>query len=135
MPAPPNKDSSEQKPNARKPIPRATVQRVTRAFKPYRAQLISIALLVLVSAGLSLLSPFYLRVIIDEGLRKSDFGIVTHYSILTLLVTFGSTMLGLGYGYLSMAVGQHIMRDLRNQLFDHLQGMSLRFFTATRTGE
>jgi ATP-binding cassette, subfamily B, bacterial len=27
------------------------------------------------------------------------------------------------------------MRDLRNQLNDHLQGMSLRFFTQTRTGE
>ncbi len=27
------------------------------------------------------------------------------------------------------------MRDLRNQLYDHLQGMSLRFFTQTRTGE
>jgi ATP-binding cassette subfamily B protein len=27
------------------------------------------------------------------------------------------------------------MRDLRNQLFGHLQGMSLRFFTGTRTGE
>ena len=119
----------------RKPIPRATVQRVTQAFKPYQWQLISIALLVLASAALSLLAPFYLRTIIDEGLHKSNLNIVTHYTLLTLLVTFGSTLLGLGYGYLSMAVGQHIMRDLRNQLFDHLQGMSLRFFTATRTGE
>ena len=32
-------------------------------------------------------------------------------------------------------VGQHVMRDLRDAVYSHLQGMSLRFFTATRTGE
>ncbi len=131
---PETKTNNGEKPK-RKPIPRATVQRVARSFKPYQGQLIGIAVLVLASAALSLLSPFYLRVIIDEGLDKSNLPIVTHYSLLTLLVTVGATLLGLVYGYLSMAVGQQIMRDLRNQLFDHLQGMSLRFFTATRTGE
>lgn len=134
MPETKNKTTTDEKPK-RKPIPRATVQRVAQAFKPYQGQLIGIALLVLLSAGLGLLSPFYLRVIIDDGLHQNNLGIVTHYTLLTLLVTIGGTALGLAYGYLSMAVGQHIMRDLRNQLFDHLQGMSLRFFTATRTGE
>src|SRR5205823_633778 len=32
-------------------------------------------------------------------------------------------------------VGQQVMQDLRNRLYEHLQSMSLRFFTATRTGE
>ena len=36
---------------------------------------------------------------------------------------------------MSVLVGQKIMRDLRNTLYGHLQGMSLRFFTGTRTGE
>src|SRR4029078_10468885 len=37
--------------------------------------------------------------------------------------------------YLTTVVGQRVMQDLRNRLYDHLQSMSLRFFTATRTGE
>lgn len=120
---------------ARKPLQRATVRRVWRSFTPYRMQLALIALLVLVAAGLGLLSPFYLRSLINDGLLRRDMGVVTHYTVLTLLVTFGGTVLSLGYGYLSLSVGQQIMRDLRNQLYAHLQGMSLRFFTATRTGE
>ncbi len=131
---PETKINNEEKPK-RKPIPRATVKRVARAFQPYQGQLAAIAFLVLAAAAMGLLSPFYLRVIIDQGLGKSNLPLVTHYTLLTLLVTIGGTLLGLWYGYLSMAVGQRIMRDLRNQLFDHLQGMSLRFFTATRTGE
>jgi ATP-binding cassette, subfamily B, bacterial len=91
--------------------------------------------LVLASAALGLLSPFFLRHIINDGLLKGDLGVVTIFSVYTLLATLGSTGLALAFGYLSVLVGQNIMRDLRNRLFAHLQGMSLRFFTGTRTGE
>ncbi len=117
------------------PIRKASLRRVLTVFGPYRMQLIGIALLVLVSAGLGLLPPLCLKIITDEGLLKSNFRVVTHYTLLTLLFTFLAASLGLGYGYYSMVVGQKIMRDIRNRLHDHLQGMSLRFFTQTRTGE
>jgi ATP-binding cassette subfamily B protein len=119
----------------RKPIPRTTVHRVARTFGTYRWHLAGIALLVLVSAGLGLLSPFYLQTLINDGLLKRNMSVVTHYTLLSLLVTVGGTALMLGYSYFSMVVGQRIMRDLRNRLNDHLQAMSLRFFTQTRTGE
>jgi ATP-binding cassette subfamily B protein len=112
-----------------------TFQRVLSTFAPYRWQLVGIALLVFASAALGLLSPFYLRTLINDGLLKRDLSVVTHYTLLTLLVTVGSVVLALGYGYQSMLVGQRIMRDFRDRLYDHLQGMSLRFFTGTRTGE
>lgn len=120
---------------ARRQVSRTTLRRVVLTFGPYRWQLAGIALLVLAAASLSLLSPFFLRTLINEGLLRRDLAIVTHFTLLTLLVTLGATALGLGYGYLSMTVGQQIMRDLRDRLYDHLQGMSLRFFTGTRTGE
>ena len=37
--------------------------------------------------------------------------------------------------YMTSTIGQEVMHDLRDQLYMHLQRMSLRFFTATRTGE
>jgi len=119
----------------RKPLARATLGRVAGTFAAYSWQLAGIAALVLLSAALGLLTPFYLRTLINDGLLRSNFGLITHYTLLTLLVTLGSTALSLGYGFLSLEVGQRIMRDLRNRLYDHLQGMSLRFFTGTRTGE
>lgn len=122
-------------PRPPRPIKRETLARVARAFAPYKAEVIWTALAVLVSAGLGLLSPFFLQTIVNQGLLGRDLGVVTRYSIYTLAATLGGTACALGYGYLSTMVGQRIMRDLRNQLYDHLLGMSLRFFTNTRTGE
>ena len=132
-PARPTEKSSEKP--AKKPIARTTLKRVAGTFAPYKWQLAGIAALVLLSAALGLLTPFYLRALINDGLLKSNFSLITHYTLLTLGVTLGSTALAMGYGYLSLEVGVRIMRDLRNRLYDHLQGMSLRFFTGTRTGE
>ncbi len=119
----------------KKPIRPDTVKRVVQSFGPYKIQVFWIALAVLLSAALGLLSPFYLKVIVNEGLIARRLDVVTRYTLYTLAVTFGATAFALAYGYLSVLVGQRIMRDLRNQLYDHLQGMSLHFFTDTRTGE
>jgi ATP-binding cassette subfamily B protein len=43
--------------------------------------------------------------------------------------------IGIGQTYLTSMLGQRVMQDLRNRLYAHLQAMSLRFFTSTRTGE
>ena len=37
--------------------------------------------------------------------------------------------------YLAGQIGQVVMHDLRSRLYSHMQTMSLRFFTTTRTGE
>ena len=44
-------------------------------------------------------------------------------------------LIGVGQTYLNNVVGQHVMQDLRDALYAHLQSMPLRFFTETRTGE
>lgn len=119
----------------KKPIKKETMGRVVRSFGRYRPEVALTIVAVIISALLGLLSPFFLRTIINDGLQKSDLRIVTSYTIYTLLATIGGTALALGYGYLSILIGQRIMRDLRNELYAHLQGMSLRFFTGTRTGE
>jgi ATP-binding cassette subfamily B protein len=112
-----------------------TTRRVAQSFKPYRHEVIVTAILVLASAALGLASPLFLRHIINDGLLKGDLGVVTAFSVYTILATIGSIGFGLWFGYLSVLVGQRIMRDLRNALYEHLQGMSLAFFTRTRTGE
>ena len=118
-----------------KPRNPATMKRVVSTFAPYKPQLLLTTVAVLISATLGLLSPFYLRHIVNDGLLAHRLDVVTRYTLYTLLTTILSIGLGLGYSYLSIVVGQRIMRDLRNKLYDHLQGMSLRFFTGTRTGE
>src|ERR1051326_7730802 len=118
-----------------RPINKTTLQRIARTFLPYKREMVLTAAAVLISAALSLLSPFFLKTIVNDGLLARRLDVVTKYTLWTLLATLLATTFALGYSYLSIVVGQRIMRDLRNTLYDHVQGMSLRFFTGTRTGE
>lgn len=90
---------------------------------------------VMVGVLLGLVTPFFLQIIIDEGLQKKNLHVISIYSGLTILVTILAAATTLLYGYQSVVIGQKIMREMRNKLFTHLQGMSLRFFTSTRTGD
>ena len=52
-----------------------------------------------------------------------------------VVVALLSGLLGVGQRYLSAIVGEGVIYDLRVALYSHLQHMSLRFFTHTKTGE
>ncbi len=111
------------------------VRRVFGLYAPHKAELIAMLVSVAVGVGLGLAPPFFLQILIDQGIQKNDLGVVTLYSILTIVVTLLAAAVTLLYGYQSVVIGQKIMRDMRNDLFTHLQSMSLRFFTRTRTGD
>ncbi len=118
-----------------KKLDRAIVARVAAQFRPYKPQVALIVALVLVSALVGLANPFLLKRLVNEGLLARNMAVVTRDTLLTLVATLVSTAAGIGYAYVSVVVGQNIMRDLRNGLFSHLQAMPLRWFTNVRTGE
>lgn len=90
---------------------------------------------VLIGVVLGLLPPFFFQHIIDDGIVKGDYPLIVRLSLFVLVSVAAGAGVTLLYGYWSCVVGQRIMCDLRQQLFLHLQKMSLRFFTSTRTGE
>jgi ATP-binding cassette subfamily B protein len=118
-----------------KKLDRATFARVKGLFKPYTKQVVAIVVLVLISALVGLANPFLLQQLVNEGLLARNLSVVSRNSLLSLVATIVATGTGIGYAYVSVVVGQSIMRDLRHNLFTHLQAMPLRWFTNVRTGE
>ena len=114
---------------------RVIVRRVIGLFGPHKAGVIAMTFSVLLAVSLGVIPPFLLRVIIDQGLHSNDLSIITKYSIWTILITLAAASTTLLYGYQSVVIGQKIMCEMRRHLFTHLQGMSLRFFTQTKTGD
>src|SRR5205814_2290569 len=57
------------------------------------------------------------------------------YVTLMIVIPLITSVIGVGQTYLANDVGLHVMQDLRDSLYNHLQKMPLRFFTTTRTGE
>ena len=115
------------------------IPRVARLFKPYRGQVGLVALAILVSSAVGVANPLLIKVVFDQALfppaghPNTSLLYVLVALMLSLAILGGA--IGIGQTYLTSVVGQKVMQDLRNQLYAHLQRMSLRFFTATRTGE
>ena len=113
--------------------------RVARLFKPYKGGVALVVAAILVSSGLGVANPLLTKVVFDKALFPQGGGRNLHllYELvgLMILIPIVAAAIGVGQTYLTTVVGQRVMQDLRNRLYEHLQAMSLRFFTATRTGE
>lgn len=111
------------------------LRRVAQMFRPYKRDVVYTIVAVLIGTGLGILPPLWFQTIIDEGITNKNFPVLVNYSVLVIVATILGALFTLLYGYLGVVVGQKIMCDLRRRLFTHLQGMPLKFFTSTRTGE
>lgn len=76
-----------------------------------------------------------IRLLIDEAIPGKDLGKLTVLGIAMIAVPLVNALFGVLQRLYSSRVGEGIIFDLRRELFAHLQRMSLRFFTATKTGE
>ena len=115
--------------------PRVDLRRVLALFRPHRGRLAAVAVLIAVSSVVGLASPFLLRGVIDVAIPQRDARLLILLVAGMVAVSLVSTVVGVYQTLLSTTVGQRIMRDLRVSVYAHLQRMSLRFFTRTRTGE
>lgn len=117
---------------------RPLLRRITSLFRPYRRDLAVIAVLIIITSGLGVVGPLLVQVVFDKALFVAGGPKLNLlYWLLSLMVAAPvlSSLVGVWQSYLTNAVGQRVLRDLRTELYTHLQTLSLRFFTATRTGD
>ncbi len=110
-------------------------KRILALFKPYRVRLTVVLVMIVVAAGVSMLSPFLLREALDVGLFGHNNAVLTATVLGMIGVAVFTNAASVWQTYLSNMVGQRVMHDLRAAVYQHLQRMSLAFFTRTRTGE
>ena len=116
------------------------LRRVARLFRPYRGRVAFVVALILVTSGLGVVNPLLTKQVFDRALfppghSGPNYGLLYVLVALMVAVPLVAAAIGVVQTYLTTVVGQRVMQDLRNRLYEHLQSMSLRFFTATRTGE
>ena len=116
-------------------VRRANLRRVGRLFRPYRGRLGIVLGLIAISAGLGMASPFLLRDVLDHAIPDRDVALLSRLVGGMIAISIATGVIGVGQTWLSNAVGQRVMHDLRAAVYRHLQRLSLAFFTRTRTGE
>ncbi|MCL4466032.1 MAG: ABC transporter ATP-binding protein/permease [Chloroflexi bacterium] len=113
----------------------ALLRRVWRYALPYALQVGLMLVVILASTLLGLIPPLLYRDLIDHTLPQHDFQRLNLLALGMIAVPLATGLLGVYQRYLSSRVGEGTIYDLRRALFEHMQRMSLRFFTHTRTGE
>jgi ATP-binding cassette subfamily B protein len=83
--------------------------------------------------GLSLIPPLLYRDLIDNALPNQDVTRLIWLTLGMIGIPIINAFIGLGQRYLSATIGEHLIADLRNALFNHLHAMGLRFFTQIKS--
>jgi len=119
----------------------SSIKQYMKFVKPYRWQIIWTILIGILKFAIPLLIPLILKFVIDE-IIEGDLTTSEKYSQLLWLMGISFTVFlilrpPIEYvrQYLAQLVASKILYDIRDKLFEHIQRLSLRFYSNTKTGE
>ena len=125
--------TEEEKQNKPK-VTKAFLWRILSYLLPYWPRLALVFVAIILSSLLGLLPPLLSGRIIDDGLLGRDFTLLVQLILLSFVVLIIANLINVLENYLTTWVAQHIIYDMKNQMYDHLQQMSHRFFTNNHQG-
>ena len=94
-----------------------------------------VALLVLISAGANITGTYLLKPVINRFIVPGDLnGLVRAVAAMGVMYLCGA-LATLGYNRLMVKTSQKVIREIRSDLFAHVQKLPLRYFDAHTHGE
>jgi ATP-binding cassette subfamily B protein len=122
-------------PDERPQVTWALLRRVLQYAAPYRLYISGMLVIILLSTGLSLLTPLVMRDLIDQTIPSGNITRLIWLALALLMLPMAGGALDYINRRLNVQVGEGLTYDLRTALYSRLQSMSLRFFTNTKVGE
>jgi ATP-binding cassette subfamily B multidrug efflux pump len=110
------------------------MRRLLQYVRPYSSLVMGSLLLLSIEGILQLAGPILTRQVIDVALPRHDDTIVWRAAALFALALVGQFLCSYGQTWLTSLLGQRVMRDLRLQIFAHLQRLSIAFFDRNPAG-
>jgi ATP-binding cassette subfamily B protein len=107
---------------------------LVRLALPYRARTAGALVTLLAFTVVALAPPYLAKLAIDQGISEDDLDRLTWLVALFLVAAVVSLVLSAANTYLTGWVGERMLADLRNQLFRHLERLSMGFYERNRTG-
>ena len=116
-------------------ITRKLLKRVYGYAKPYMGNIILVLFTIILISLIDLVPPLLYRDLFDTVIPNKDFERLTLLAFGMVGLPIITNLMGVLQRYFSAKMGEGIIFDLRQELYEHLQSMGLRFFTHTRSGE
>ena len=112
-----------------------TYRKLFRYMRPYLSQLIGGFVCLVLVGIIGLLIPWLFKFLIDDVLIGGNELILNYIAGSAVLLYFLKGVFNYGQKYLISGMSQHVIVDLRKDLYEHLQKLSLSFFERQRTGD
>ena len=116
-------------------VTRELLRRVWAFARPYWLPVAGLLLTILFISGISLVSPLLYRDLIDNAIPDGNLRRLNWLALAMVAIPIMNGVVGVWQRRLNASIGEGVIYDLRRALYAHMQRMSLRFFTLTRTGE
>lgn len=118
--------------------PRVTwdlIRRVLSYARPYRLKIGIVLATIIMSSLLGLVTPLLFRSLIDNALPNKDVRLLDALALGIVAIPVLNGVIAVFQRFLNASIGEGVIYELRVAIFAHLQRMSIRFFTNTKTGE
>ena len=109
--------------------------RLLRYIKPYMNRLILAIFCIIVAAGANLYLPWIIKDMIDKVLAEKDMEMLNLIAAGIVVTFFIRGVFYYGQSYLVSFVGQRVIIDVRDVLFQKFQRLPLSYFDRHQTGE
>ena len=110
------------------------MRRLLGYARPYTSLVAGALLLLVVGGVLQLVGPFLTRQVIDVAIPARDTTFLAQATAAFVLALLAQFACAYGETWLTSMLGQRVMRDLRMQIFTHLQRLSVSFFDRNPAG-
>ncbi len=124
-------DDSKERPR----VDRTLLKRVLAYGKPYSGLVAVVLATIVVSALIELIPPLLFRELIDNVLPNGDTARLNLLALAMISIPILSNLIGVLNRWAGAKAGEGIIFDMRQELYEHIQRMSIRFFTHTKTGD
>jgi ATP-binding cassette, subfamily B, bacterial MsbA len=110
-------------------------RRLFRFVQPYQKRLAIALVAVVFGSLLGLAGPYSLQFLIDAVFSQADTALLNKITIILIIIFASQSVFYFIRSFMLSYIGERVMADLRIQLFEHLQRLSLSFYNERRTGE
>ncbi|KSV60022.1 ABC transporter ATP-binding protein [Acetivibrio ethanolgignens] len=110
------------------------MKKLTDYIKKYWLSYLFAVACMVTAIGLDMLFPMITKTIVDEVLKKGKMELLKGCLMGILLIGIGRCVTGYAKEYTFDIVSSKIARELRKDLFSHIQRLSMSYFVNTNTG-
>jgi ATP-binding cassette, subfamily B, multidrug efflux pump len=124
-----------------KNLDKVALNRLMTYLAPYKGRLILVVICILISSGAGVASSLFLQTLIDTYIQPlllaahPEYSGLFHAMCVLALIYLAGVLAGLFYNRTMAVVSQHTLKDIRDEMFSHMQTLPVSYFDTHTHGD